>query len=41
MELQRTTRILLMAILAGTAAIAAAQAPYPAKPIRFMVGFPP
>ena len=41
MELQRTTRILLTAILAGAAPIAAAQAPYPAKPIRFLVGFPP
>ena len=41
MELQRTTRFLLTAILAGAAPFAAAQAPYPAKPIRFLVGFPP
>jgi len=41
MELQRITRILLTAILAGAVQLAAAQTPYPTKPIRFLVGFPP
>jgi tripartite-type tricarboxylate transporter receptor subunit TctC len=34
-------QLLAAAMLIGVTPIAAAQAPYPAKPIRFLVGFPP
>lgn len=36
-----STGILAAAVLLGTAQPAAAQAPYPVKPIRFIIGFPP
>ena len=35
------TRSLVLALLLGAAQPAFAQAPYPNKPIRFLVGFPP
>ena len=34
-------RLLVLALVLGAAHTALAQAPYPAKPIRFIVGFPP
>jgi tripartite-type tricarboxylate transporter receptor subunit TctC len=37
----RVQLLAVMAALAAWAGAAAAQAPYPAKPIRFIVGFPP
>ena len=36
-----TTRLLALFLLLGAAHSALAQAPYPARPIRFLVGFPP
>ncbi len=36
-----TTRLLALLLLLGAAHSALAQAPYPARPIRFLVGFPP
>ena len=41
MDKYRRTRLLLAAFLLGAMPAAHAQAPYPAKPIRFLVGFPP
>ena len=35
------TRLLALSLLLGAAHSALAQAPYPARPIRFLVGFPP
>jgi len=41
MRQQGVAGILSAAVLLGAAQLANAQAPYPAKPIRFIVGFPP
>jgi len=41
MRQQGYAGILSAAVLLGAAQLAVAQAPYPAKPIRFIVGFPP
>jgi tripartite-type tricarboxylate transporter receptor subunit TctC len=41
MKQQWGTGMLVAAVLFGAAQTAVAQAPYPARPIRFLVGFPP
>jgi len=41
MHVSSATRLLALFLLLGAAHAALAQAPYPAKPIRFLVGFPP
>ncbi len=41
MKENRVARALLMLTACALAAPAAAQAPYPTKPIRFLIGFPP
>ena len=41
MQVSSATRLLALFLLLGAAHAALAQAPYPAKPIRFLVGFPP
>ncbi len=41
MRQQWSTGLLAAAVLLGAAQLAVAQAPYPARPIRFLVGFPP
>ncbi|HEY7742471.1 MAG TPA: tripartite tricarboxylate transporter substrate binding protein [Burkholderiales bacterium] len=41
MQVFSVTRLLALVLLLGTAQAALAQAPYPAKPVRFIIGFPP
>jgi tripartite-type tricarboxylate transporter receptor subunit TctC len=41
MQVSSVTRLLALSLLLGAAHLALAQAPYPARPIRFLVGFPP
>jgi tripartite-type tricarboxylate transporter receptor subunit TctC len=41
MEQQQVAGVFLAVALLGAAQIAAAQAPYPSRPVRFIVGFPP
>ena len=41
MQVPSVTRLLALSLLLGAAHLALAQAPYPARPIRFLVGFPP
>ena len=41
MQESSIVRLLALSLLLGAAHLALAQAPYPAKPIRFLVGFPP
>jgi len=41
MHVSSATRLLALFLLPGAAHAGLAQAPYPAKPIRFLVGFPP
>jgi tripartite-type tricarboxylate transporter receptor subunit TctC len=41
MQNRSIVRLLAFALVLGTAHSALAQAPYPVKPIRFLVGFPP
>ena len=41
MQVSSVMRLLALSLLLGAAHLALAQAPYPARPIRFLVGFPP
>ena len=41
MQAFSVARLLALVLLLGTAQAALAQAPYPAKPVRFIIGFPP
>lgn len=41
MQVSSATRLLALFLLLGAVHSALAQAPYPARPIRFLVGFPP
>ena len=41
MQVSSATRLLALFLLLGAAHAGLAQAPYPARPIRFLVGFPP